>query len=386
MILISGRHTLTTKARSALIALLLLLAAAGRADAAPDYSAIHTVSVISSIGDKVNLSFGNMWGTATKEMPIQSWNIDALVETRLRQYLSGRFTFKDILYDRSALAKIPNTPFSFSNTEYSEFLKSIPANGVDAYIIVRPDLEYHQPGVAGLGLWNADNFAKPMTPYVWTNYEIDIVDARTLQTIAHAISSFRRNDKSPFSWAGVPSPALRVGGDFKLTDAQINLLHATVVPMVNLSLIEVLRDLNTGVALPPPGARTIVPVSPERDPYKAYKKVAIVSALGDVIDLEHEGGTIFSHDNYLTPDPNWHLDDLVEARARAALEKHFLIAQPNVDRATFANAMIWDRDGKLAPNFAGLNPSPDVDLYVVFLKLKPAHMGRGQDGGRRRFQ
>jgi hypothetical protein len=346
-----------------------------------DYSAIHSVAVISAIGEKLTLSYGNFLGNTSKDIPIQDWNIDALVETRLRQYLSSRFTFKDILYDRAALAKIPNTPFSFSNSQYADFLKTIPAGQADAYIIVRPDLEYKSPGVAGLGLVNFNNFGKPITPMVWANYEIDIVDARTLKTIAYAQSRLRLRDKTPATFAGIEDGALVSDGEFKLTDAQTNTLHANIVPLVNLSLIETLRDLGTGVDLPPPGARTLVPIPPDRDPYKAYKNVAVVSALGDMIDFEHEGGTIFSHDNYPTPEPDWQLDALVEARAKAALQKHFAIAEPNVDRSTFANAMMWDRDGKLAPNFAGLNPSPDVDLYVVFLKLNRPIWGVDKTAG-----
>jgi hypothetical protein len=368
------------KTRWLFFALSILFAAAGAAQAQflalpaatkGDYGAIHSVAVISAIGDKATLSFGNFWGNSSKELPIQDWNIDALVETRLRQYLSGRFSFKDILYDRAALAKIPNTPFSFSSSQFQDFLKSLPPAQVDAYIIVRPDLEYKSPGVAGLGLTNADNLGQAMTPNVWANYEIDIVDAHSLKTIAYAGSRLRLRDNALAGFAGAPVTALRVDGDFELTDAQAKILHGSIVTLVNLSLVETLRALDTGVELPSSSARTLVPIPPDRDPYKAYKNVAVVSALGDTITLNHRGvGALLSMDTVSLPEPDWHLDALVEARARLALAKRFQIVEPNVDRQAFAHVAPWDdKSGRFSPDFPGLKPDPAIDLYVVFVNV-----------------
>lgn len=340
-----------------------------------DYTNIHSVAVISALGGKLRMQSHNFLGTKEKDLDISSWNIDGEIEARLRQYLSDRFTFKDVPYDRAALAGIPNGRWDNFFSKFPDFLKSLPRDAVDAYIVVRPDLGAYAPGIEGLGLENGGAFSD-ITPVVWANYDIDIVDAHTGKVIGQAYSQVRLRDNTPPSFVGLyASDALKVGGDFQITDTQKNILHETVSTALNLSIIETLRALKTGVDLPQAGARRLTPIPPDKNPYKDYKNVAVISALGDDIQLDHMGGTVFSESNYRVPEPDWHIDEHIEKRATDALAQHFTVVKADVDRTALSRATIWDDDGKLAPSFPGLPGDPKVDLFVLFLNLNERMAG-----------
>jgi hypothetical protein len=238
---------------------------------------------------------------------------------------------------------------------------------LDFFLIIRPALQ--GPGIQGMAL---ENMGDDDAPVVWANYEIDLVDPHNGDPVAIAYSRAKLRD-GHVTFSGMAAPdALHVGDNAQPTAEQMPLLHRTANSLVSVSLVETLRALNMGDNLPPVGARTMLPVPPDNNSYKNYKRVAVVSALGDTLSLHHIGGTIFSQSDYQTNEPDWRLDNMVEDQAKTALARAFQIVEPTVDRAAFANAMIWNDDGKLTPNFPGLKPDPEVDLYVVFVK-RDAH-------------
>jgi hypothetical protein len=361
----------SANAASVMIPLIFPVPPATPSASTADYQKIHTVAVISALGAHMTLRNYHFVGPKDHELDIADWQIDDDIVARIKQYLGGRFEFKSVAYDRAALAAIPNGKWDGLDSKFPAFLRSLPSDSVDAYIVVRPDLGTQAPGVEGLGLENGGAFGD-MTPVVWANYEIDIVDARTAKVIASAYSQLRLRDKTPASFAGivVASRNLRVGDDFKLNDVQLKSLRLNVSYLVHLSLRETLRALNMGVDLPPPGSRVISPFPPGQDPYRNYKSVAVVSGVADVLDLEHLGGTILSRDTYAVPKPEWQLDSMLEKRAEDALRGRFEIKSANVDRAAFAKARLLDGDGKYNPAFPGLSPDPATDLYVVFVKVR----------------
>ncbi len=369
-------------------ALILLAFAAGPANAAvifipmyfpaagvpgaqtADYAGIHTVAVISALGSQITMRNNHFIAPKEHALDIQSWKLDDEIAARLKQYLSPRFEFKDVSFDRAALAKIPDGQWDGLFSGFTDFLKTLPHEQVDAYIVVRKGLAYQAPGIEGLGLENGSAFGDA-TPVVWTNYGIDIIDGKTGKQIGQAYSRVRLRDNTPPSFCGIfASPALKVGDDFNLSDNQLQLLHGTVSTMLNLSIVETLRALNIGVDLPPAGARTMVPIDPEKNPYKNYKNVAVVSALGKQFDVEHAGFSVLNHSTYPALDTGWDLDAHIEQQARTLLSQHFSVVEPNADRAAFEKTVLWNEDGKFAPVLAGLNPDPNIDLYVVFVPLR----------------
>jgi hypothetical protein len=60
----------------------------------------------------------------------------------------------------------------------------------------------------------------------------------------------------------------------------------------------------------------------------------------------------------------------VEERAADILQGRFALHPAKVDRAAFARARLRDDAGKPAPSFPGLEPDPDLDLYILFVKIR----------------
>jgi hypothetical protein len=151
-----------------------------------DYQKIHTVAVISAIGDHISMHGASFWSSKTRNLDLSGWNLDDEIQAQLKKQLSARFSFKEVPFDRAALAKIPNGPLVNYLSGFSGFLQTLPQTDVDAYLIVRRDLEYHMPSIEGLGLEGLENAS-----VLWANYEIDLVDAQSRKLIAKAYSRVR---------------------------------------------------------------------------------------------------------------------------------------------------------------------------------------------------
>lgn len=346
-----------------------------------DYKNIHTVAVISALGSQFVMHNNHFIAPIERQLDIQDWKIDEEIEIRLKQYLSNRFSFKQVSFDHAALAKISDGQFGGLGSNFSGFLRSLPTDQVDAYIVVRRGLAYSAPGIEGLGLENGAPFGDA-TPVVWTNFEINIVDAKTSKVIAEAYSRVRLRDNTPPSFSGIfASDILKVDDKFNLSDKQKLVLHETVSSALNLSIVETLRTLNIASDLPAAGTRTMVPIPPDQSPYKTYRNVAVVSGLGSKLNVEHAGYSILSHDTYPAMDTNWDLDTLLEKRAGAALAKHFNIVTADVDRAAFSKTVLRNEDHKWVPAIYGLPNTPDIDLYVLLVPVKEPIWGRYETAG-----
>jgi hypothetical protein len=268
---------------------------------AADYRNIHTVAVISALGQKLTLRNYHFIGPKEHQQDITSWKLDEDVEAQLKKYLAGRFAFKDVAYDRAALAAIPNGKWDGMSSKFTGFMKTVSADGVDAFLVVRPDLGFEAPGVEGIGLENGGAFGD-MTPVLWENYEIDIVDAHNGKVIGSAYSRVRLRDKTPASFVGLfVSSRLRVDDNSSLDAVQDRILRGDVFYLLHISMMETLRDLDMGIDLPPPGSRLFAPFPEGKDPYRSFKSAAIISGIGEQLDLEHIGGTILSRDSYAVP-------------------------------------------------------------------------------------
>jgi hypothetical protein len=333
------------------------------------YSKIHNVAVISAIGSHFTIQNNSFWGTKRYPLDISGWKMDSAVEGMMRQYLGNRFNIVSVPFDRSALAALPNGPWDNSTGSVRKLLVSVPNDRLDAFIIVRPDLEYQAPGISGLALQNSTDFINNAAPVVWANYEIDIVDAHTYDTIAKAYSRVSLHRGQPDSFAGLIATSNLKTDRFDLDEQQQNLLHALTNHLITASLIETLRSLQLGVALPEAGARTLIPIPPDKRPHPGIKSVAIVSSIGDTFDFERFA-TVLGMSSKVVPVPEWQLDALVEQEARSAIGRQFIVKDIPIDRAAVAHASLIDSDDQLNPRFPGLSPTSDVDAYVLFVKLR----------------
>jgi hypothetical protein len=331
-----------------------------------DYSNIKTVAVISAIATKVTL--GNMAVLAEhKDIDVTDWNLDQTVETTVKQYLTPRFTVKSVAYDRAALAAIPNGHFDTSSAKpVNDFLKALPVQGIDAFVVVRPDSEGSAPPAAGFSL-DATNGFYPR-PVEVANYEIDIVDAHTGAVIGHALSRIADRQQTPASFAAIYTPPdLPLSAKDTPSEYQRAEMKNDFARLIALSLRETLRSLNLGIVLPEVGSRTLIPIPPDKDLHKNIHTVAVISAVGDQLELNHRA-SFFAHKLTKTPVSDWSLENEIEAKMAATLDKRWTVKAVSVDRAKLANVVIDYNARTLQTPIDGLTQTSDVDAYIVVLK------------------
>ena len=331
-----------------------------------DYGKIHTVAVVSAIGTAINLTTVHFMGPTSKPLSISDWAIDQATETVLRKYLSPRFAFKDVAFDRAALASIANGRWD-NNLAFKAYLRTLPTDGIDAFIVLRPDQEDETPGAPGLSLTHGSGFGDTY-PVLWANYEIDIVDAHSYELLGKAYSRIALRKGEAPTFAGlVLSTLLRTGDDLVLTDLQTKILRGITTRLVQRSEIETLRALSLGVPLPDAGARVLVPRTDDARPDPPIRSIAVVSTIGDRLQFKH-WGAFFAHGEDYVPVPDWGIDALVERKIGAALDPRIAVKDIAVDRAAAAGARLFDDDGNVAPSFPGLVPTDSVDAYLVAVK------------------
>jgi hypothetical protein len=336
-----------------------------------DTSQIHSVAIISAVGQTMTLGSIGWFNTRTS-LPIADWKLDDLVDATLRKHLAGRFTFVDVPHDSAALAALPDGSLDSAKSPGHAYLAALPAQGVDAFIVVRPagdDLSFH---VAGLSL---DASGIPGRPSINANYEIDIVDAKTLTVISRSFSrvTLRQGDIEHFA-SLLGTTDVNLQPKQTPTDVQRATMKAEFSHLLSISLIETLRSLELGVALPPPGTRVIVPIPEAMKPFANVKTVAVVSAIGDGLELNHRG-TFFVHSLKVAPIADWNLDGEIENQIAAALDKRFTVKPIQADRAAIAKLVIKVNDTGIATPISGLPTVPAADLYIVVLKHSTTWLG-----------
>lgn len=339
-----------------------------------DYSRIHTIAVISAIGEKLTLQHFSFLDVFTKPLDIRDWSIDDLIAAVLKKYLGARFSFKSAQYDRAALAAIPNGHFSVSTKPFEQFLTTVKSTGVDAYFVVRPDVEQDgRPDIQGIALMMQQSGllsqANGMAS-LWFNYEIDIIDAHTLKTLAKVTSRVQLRQGVPPSIPGfVLPPVLDPAPDLSLSTQQEHLLHLTVVHDLPITLVETIRPLALGVTLPEPGTRKLIPFPPGQAPYADIHTLGVVSAIGDDVEFASIGSFgIGLDETHMPAPPEWNIDDHVEALMRSKLSSQFTLKDATAARAILFHTRLFSPDGKVRDTLPELPVRDDLDAYLVVVK------------------
>ena len=344
-----------------------------------DYSKIRNVVVLSGIGSTLTVQKRRPIRWTTEERAIDDWQLDALVVSRVREYLGDRFAFKDVAYDARAMGRLPAGFLRDTNPTVRRFFDSIPKEGVDAYIIVRrQSLERNStvprtsPGLALYGL--VDDF-NPV-PVEVANYAIDIVRPARLEVIATASSQIRYREGGEAYFAEIDGDdELKSSAEAELSDAQRTRLRSDFQRLLSLSLIDTLRALDLGAALPPVGGtRTVSPIAPDRAPFANIRRIGVVSAIGDRFHFGRAGRTVFGDSNASLPVEDWGVDRHVEDVARRILSERFEVKDVAVDRVALARSNVRNGHLKFNPVLHGVEKTSDVDAYVLFLKF-PMELG-----------
>jgi hypothetical protein len=346
-----------------------------------DYEKIHKVAVISAIGGSLDVMSIRQLGPADERpFPISDWNLDAQATALLKQYLGGRFEFHDVAYDSAALSALPNghwTTASASTAKLVEYLKTLPAGDIDAFLLVRPDQEAGVQAPPGIGIFMQGGDAS-----LWANYEIDIVDAKDIRQIAKSFARVRLRDNTTASFAGLElNKALYPDGDQNLTATQLKTIGVATNYLLRVSMIETIRALDLGVPLPAAGARVLKPIPADSNPYRKYKSIAVASVLGDGLTEDGFGFMQMSHDHFVLPVPDWQLDARAEERVKKALAGHFEVHDADVDRAALSKISIMSNDLKVNRDFSTLKPSGDTDLWLLLMPASlPVVSGHKAEG------
>jgi hypothetical protein len=327
-------------------------------DAEPgSYGTIHKVALISAIGTHFTLREYGGWDGKTGSIDISSWKIDDIVNTTLRKYLGGRFTFVDTTFDVAGILALPTRFMRESKT--TDYLKTVPNPGVDAFILIHPAEEYELPGPEGLAMdYN-------LQTVLWANFEFDVIDAHTFKYIAKAQARVRTHDGEEARYSGFPLMKGFWGGvDVPLSAAKVEYLRRDTEALMQTALVETMRDLQFGVALPPVGDHSIAP-PPTAIDASDIKSVAVMSAIGDGLNLVESGDILSKGGAVQLPISDWNFDAEAERIAQQALSPKISVRTVPIDRNALAKARL--RVGAV-PVITGLAPTSDVDAYVLILK------------------
>jgi hypothetical protein len=161
-----------------------------------EYANIHTVGVISALGDSIDWTtvglvvFQNQKAT----LPIADWKLDDDIVQRVSAALQPRFAVKKIATDVSALESLQVTDLLISTPDLENFVRGLPAsNGVDAYVIISKARLNDTVGGSNQNLWGLGVYRHPLMFgrglfAVYADYRVIVIDARTGKQIDYGTS------------------------------------------------------------------------------------------------------------------------------------------------------------------------------------------------------
>jgi hypothetical protein len=175
-------------ARFALAFLLALtLAAEARADE-DEYSAVHTVAVVSTLGGALHWETTGMTRFDYKDEPLRlDWDVDAYVEHAMADALRGHFRVSDKTLPRGLFAG-DSTDSPLSRNARSVVAGLADAKGVDAFVVVRPSklADYELTGIVASHHGGA--FGHEMMD-LRSSFLVDVFDARSGQRIDYGTAN-----------------------------------------------------------------------------------------------------------------------------------------------------------------------------------------------------
>jgi hypothetical protein len=344
-----------------------------------DMSAIHSIAIISSIGQTLALENSGRIVPEQNVIDIKTWALDDQVEALLRQRLGKDFAVTTARADRAYLARIANSPWGDSEEYVDQYLRTVPHDGIDAFVAIIPELDDGAPGLAGLAL---ETPGPGSPPRGLANFEIVIVDAHSGDIIANAYSRIRDDaGGKPVFASALFSDSVRPAKNFALADAQMRELQKGYSKLLDDSLAETLRSLNFGATPAAPATHAPAPVAHDQDPFAAIHSVAVVSAVADQLRFDRVGDTFLTQSHDTKPIGDWRLDAQIEADIRSVLRGRFSVKDVPFDRKDLVKSSLKDDGGNVQAVFPGLKTSDDVDAYIVVVKRSMLLWRHGHGSG-----
>lgn len=199
------------------------------------YQAIHTIAILSGLGTRFDLERRGVAAKKQDTLDITAWKLDERIETIVRDGMPGPYTFAAVSYDRSKLAPL-RASTSYAD-RYDAFLKELPANGVDAFVIVRPN------SAGGIALQTVEQ----RDTILWIDFEIDVVDAHSLMVIAKSTARVQPPGAAHPNFPGlVLGKEFALGGSLTVSADTQEKLRILTNEMLAVTLTETLRSLKLG--------------------------------------------------------------------------------------------------------------------------------------------
>ena len=177
----------------------LLVAALSAANAADKYADIHTVAIISTLGDqilvekKADVINTDLSPSVTIDSKL---GIDAYISKEIASAISSRFVIADADVDPSYLTDFPISPERLS--ELKERFSARPQSSVDAFIIVHP-VKYDAPSMlrtveiarTGIVLTHTKGLFGVSDTSLNIDYMVSVLDAKTGKKIDYGTAFTR---------------------------------------------------------------------------------------------------------------------------------------------------------------------------------------------------
>lgn len=222
-----------------LLATLLLLAPSASSAADRDeYAAIHSVAVVSAIGDSLFFeNDGPLSGDHIEPLDISAWGIDSWVKQKVTEALAPRFSVQPLEVDATAVKGCTLPGQCASDLPHTD--------SVDAYVLVfktwAPNPITGMGDVAGLGLLYHPGIFGIGTFYaIHSVYGVAIIDARTGKVVDHGTA---RTDEHN-------TPAEIAPADLwpehppEMTAEQQNKAKEIIMRQIDKTLLHALRNAN----------------------------------------------------------------------------------------------------------------------------------------------
>lgn len=319
-----------------------------------DYSKVRKVAIISAIGlvelQKAVPIFPDRTG---KLAEATNWKLDDTVAATLKKYLGGKFEFVDVAYDPAKIFNI--RPTIWHAGELTSYLKTLPNQDIDAFIVVRPNYQ----GAVRLE-------SRRMGQVVlWVDYRFEIIDAHTYKDIAVSSSRYQVREGAMPGFPGlVLDSSFELNDKMMLAPDKIEMLRTKTQQLLDVTMVETIRSLKFGVTLPPVGDHSLLP-PPPTNRSAGVKTIAITSAIGDRLRMYKPGGMLTKAIRTEVGFADQDIDAAVETMVHDSLAKYYTIKTIPVDRKVLTGKWWTKRDEKFLIN---VPPSNEVDAYLLILK------------------
>lgn len=200
-----------------------------------EYADIHTVTIISKIGDVLaikkvgSIAFGNK----EDQLPIADWNIDKSVEDQIAQLISSRFMVR-LADDQLKAAE-----------DIKDYVQHVPAEQrTDAYIVVgkasRQDMESNQR-ITGLTVYRHDLIFGGHHDYIYAPYVVSVMDSKTGKTIDFGSSSLNDSRLAADPPIAGNDEANWADGPGLFTDTQKQSVKSEMAKLISATLVHAVR-------------------------------------------------------------------------------------------------------------------------------------------------